>query len=165
MSPSRKRLHLCLLPALLGLLACGTRAAPEVHLIPQGYRGPVVIFFNVPGARSALQEDGREYRIGEDGTLAVSSPPNYGGGRLDNFRFFYEGPGGTRERLAYAASTPHNQLQVFAVHQGEMPLRPGSREEVRFEMYVVGVPDEMPDWSDRLHALVERKVAAMPLPR
>ncbi|RKG67379.1 hypothetical protein D7V80_16340 [Corallococcus sp. CA054B] len=125
----------------------------------------MIIFFNVPGARSALQEDGREYRIGEDGTLAVSSPPNYGGGKLDNFRFFYEGPGGKRERLAFGASTPHAQLQVFAVHQGAMPLRPGSREEARFEMYVVGVPDEMPDWLERGDALLKQKVAAMPLPR
>ena len=54
-------------------------ADPEIHLIPEGFTGPVAIVFRAIDGEPAATEDGaRLYRIPADGILLTQAEPNIG---------------------------------------------------------------------------------------
>lgn len=77
------------------------RAEPEVHLIPAGYTGPVLIIYDSLGAPVERQGEARLYRIPMSGILRTQFPPNEGWGRPD---YFYVDSLG--HRTVIAAGTP-----------------------------------------------------------
>ena len=93
------RLHkiivLCAITALTA--GCEPRIDNEIHLIPAGYVGAVLIVFNDPGGVPEEYENGwRVYRIGANGVLRTRFRLTYGVGKG---KFFYMEPGGHREEI------------------------------------------------------------------
>ena len=78
------------------------KAEHEIHLIPAGFRGPVVIVFNeAGGAPKEFERKARLYRIPADGVLRTQFGPNPGWGRPD---YWYINAVG--QRTAIVPGTP-----------------------------------------------------------
>ena len=117
---------------LIPLISCGASGS-IVHLIADGYVGPVVIVFDDPsGEAPKTDEDGVIiYEIPPDGVLRLStSAPEAGTYDVD---YSYALPDGTRRELPQSADS--SVLQGFAVvdgatagEKGEKPLRANIRE-------------------------------------
>ncbi|MCE9673154.1 hypothetical protein LY474_35640 [Myxococcus stipitatus] len=147
----------------LALGACNN-ATPEVHLIPAGYQGPVVIIFNMPEGQPVDSRE-RIYRIGPDGVLAVQAPPNQGVLTSKELRFYYEYKDGTRERIPIGKALPENVLQVFGRYSRGIYRRAqhGDAKSVHViegEVYAVGIPSQMGDWGEKANVMMERWVDA-----
>lgn len=86
--------------ALLCLVAAC--AEPEVHLIPAGFEGPVIIIFNDPNG-AAMRREGRarRYDIPPSGILRSQFAPNTGWGRPN-----YEYVDSVGHRTAIVPGTP-----------------------------------------------------------
>ncbi|MCP3103694.1 hypothetical protein LZ198_32910 [Myxococcus sp. K15C18031901] len=146
--------------SLVVLGACSSRAAPEVHLLPAGYVGPVVILFDVPEGQPVDARD-RTYRIGPDGLLAVSAPENPGWQTEKELRFYYVNPDGSRERIPMGRERPEDSLQVFGRHvrttfRETTTGGVSTRHVIKAHVYAVGVPSRMDDWLEEGHARMER---------
>ncbi len=98
---TRVRCHRAVALLALTFFGCSKRAEPEIYLIPDGYRGPVVIIFDDPAAPPVAYEgDSRVYEIPRGGVLRTSSDVNEGVW-LDIAYFFVEHAGARSElRLA-----------------------------------------------------------------
>lgn len=141
-------------------LFLNSRAEREIHLIPDGYVGPVLIVFGVKDAGLPEYERGaRVYRIGADGTARTRLPSNPG---IQRDRFFYAdvATGTVRSEIkGRSYSTIHDDPRTMAdpevvVHGGGLGVTtvPGvhfyenGREvsssdlpcAVRFQQYFVG---------------------------
>ena len=102
------------------------RAEPEIHLIPAGYEGPVVIVYGDPaGAPMRREGRARVYEIPADGVLRTRFPANPGWERPS---YFYVDAAG--RRTAITRGTPCNDsLAGDPVQACLMP-----------NMYVMGQP-------------------------
>jgi hypothetical protein len=143
--------------AILLLTACHAGRQSQVHLIPKGYVGPVVILFGVPsGMDPQLDSHGATlYRIPATGILLLKSnaPP---AGLYDK-KYFYEAADGGREPLPYEASP--GVLQVFAAVDGVTEAIDGvPTDHQRSLAYVVGVRDAGSDWARRREAATEAAI-------
>jgi len=77
-------------------------AEPEVHLIPAGFEGPVIIIFNDPnGAPMRREGRARRYDIPVSGVLRTQFGPSSGFGRPD-----YEYVDSAGHRTAIVPGTP-----------------------------------------------------------
>lgn len=126
--------------ALMALMGC-VRADGEIHLIPSGFTGPVVLIYGVRGADSIEKEASGEsvYRIGSDGLLVTSdSAPEPG---WFGVRYYQLQEDGSRRPIP--ARGDRNELQVFAGVNGATGVEPNA---TRWEAYLVGVPNEREDW-------------------
>lgn len=145
----------------VALMAAAIGCAPTevvVHLIPEGYVGPIVIVYgDEDGVAPEVQDDGRTvYRIPRSGVLRLnSSPPR---GRLQSMLYFYEGASGSRELIE--ADGGEHELKVFGEVSGSAS---GRESEVTHHWfaYVVGVRSKKSDWT-RLRG--EATSAAVGLP-
>ncbi len=77
------------------------RAEHEIHLIPTGYTGPVVIIHDSTGAPVEREGKARLYRVPASGVVRTQFPPNEGWGRPD---YYYVGDRG--HRVAIVPGTP-----------------------------------------------------------
>ena len=116
-----------------------------MHLVPEGYMGPVGIVCNDPnGAALSLNLGGEiVYEIPDDRVLRLSAAAPEPG--VYDISYPYVQPDGTRSRLAEGASA--DRLQVFAVVDestaGEVWERsPGWWTWIA---YLAGVPAERDD--------------------
>jgi hypothetical protein len=84
------------------------RAEPEIHLIPAGYEGPVVIIYG-DSAGAPMRREGRArvYEIPADGVLRTRFPANPGWERPDYFYVDAEG-----RRTAITRGVPCNDSLV-----------------------------------------------------
>jgi hypothetical protein len=120
---------------LLGGVYVWDRAEPEVHLLPAGYRGPVVIIFGQADG-AALEREGRArvYRIPTDGVLRTQFDPNEGWRAPD---YFYVDGAGRRTPIVRGApcadSLPDDPVQACLL--GRMYL--GGRTGAEYSAYVV----------------------------
>lgn len=97
----------CCMFAVLIFIGCSERAEPEVHLIPEGFTGPVVIIFGDSSATPVRYEgESRVYDIPESGVLRTSSDVNEGV-RLES-EYFYVDEDGDRTAIsqAYGSQQP-----------------------------------------------------------
>jgi uncharacterized protein DUF6843 len=79
---------------LLGAACVGTCSESEIHLIPAGYEGPILIIFDDPAGVPERHERGkRVYAIPSNGVLRTRFGPNPGWGRPD---YYYVDPAGRR---------------------------------------------------------------------
>lgn len=75
-------------------------AEPEVHLIPEGFIGHVVIqHARATGSPAERDGDARLYRIPADGVLVTQTPANYGVRPPERMAFFAVSGSGTRTPL------------------------------------------------------------------
>lgn len=83
----KKVLNILLLSFLFSLLSCSGCREPIIYLIPEGYVGPVFIFYDDPSAPPLAYEDkALVLPISDSGILRTSSPMKEGPAI---FQFFY----------------------------------------------------------------------------
>src|SRR5699024_6655276 len=74
-----------------------TRPEKELYLIPEGYVGKVVVFFNqADGEKHEYENDRRVYRIPETGILFTQLKDEQG---IINQEYYYVSPNGQRRKL------------------------------------------------------------------
>jgi hypothetical protein len=130
----------CAAAIALGLVGLGCASGSEVHLIPAGYTGPVVIVYEEGKGGSSPSQDGSSfvYEIPPDGVLRVDKPiPK---GRI-NMKFYYVLADMERTELPFQADG--RSIQAFGTVVGSTGA-PG--REIQWKAYVVGVPGERDDW-------------------
>lgn len=97
----------------------GPTAEPELHLIPQGFIGEVVITHGVADAPPLAYENGaRVYRIPANGQLRTSSPANIGIRPKDRITYSYSSAGGEQERLQLKNDVPKGQVSTVCIIGG-----------------------------------------------
>ncbi|MEZ5039260.1 MAG: hypothetical protein R2828_05195 [Saprospiraceae bacterium] len=89
--------------ALFSILGCSsTKVEPEIHLIPQGYKGLVIIDFGIiNGTPPEYEGDFRIYKIPENGKLKTQFQSNLGVKPRDKNLFFQINPNGQRIPLTH----------------------------------------------------------------
>lgn len=118
------------------------RAEPEVHLIPGGYTGPVIIAFDIEGGAPEKYEDGkRVYEIPSRGVLETQFSPNPGSHQ--QWKFYYVSKKGDRSPIPYDVRNFKNfpiekdKTVVFSIHMVSTPSSQTEKEKFFFT-YVVG---------------------------
>jgi len=119
-----------------------TRAEPEIHLIAEGYRGPVLIAHSRPeGSAKKYEGDARVYEIPADGVLVTQFDANEGISYVGDQRFFYVTKDGRRievyERFRFDKELPKDSLQVYDYSLGI------SGGDLTTTHYTVGLLSEM----------------------
>lgn len=132
------------------------RAEREVHLLPAGFRGPVVILFNdANGAPTEREGKARRYTIPPDGVLRTKFRQNPGWSKPD---YFHVRPDGQRWRivtgLPCANSLPGDPVQACLMSQMSLSNRPSPP----YSAYIVGRQAEQRSHYDRGDSLVRKVV-------
>lgn len=84
---------------LLTITSCAQEAEDTIRLIPEGYKGAVLIIFNQKDGIPKEYENGKRiYRIPENGVLKTQFEPNYG---VQNHQFFYVDKEGDRTEIPF----------------------------------------------------------------
>ncbi len=116
----------------------------EIHLIPSGYRGPVVIAYDMPNGVPARYEDGaRVFEIPSDGILRTQmETPDDGWIRPGRIRYFYVDEKGQREEIPEVRWKEEMSQEAIAY-----TFRPigNLMKPNGFESYVVGTIHEYTD--------------------
>jgi hypothetical protein len=154
MTPKASRAALRIAMALGVFFGCWAKTGSEVHLIPVGYVGVVVILYGVPNGEIPRRSDDGvvTYAVGGDGFLAVSDPAPPAG--FYDTRYYYVSTAGSRSEIPYEGEA--GSLQIFAAVDGVTGSGPAA---TRWASYVVGVPAEHNDWAELRDQAVERAVA------
>jgi len=122
-----------------------SKAAPEVHLLPDGFKGPVFIAFNRLDGEQERYEDGkRVYVIPNNGILKTKFPPN--DGTQHDWQYYYQNVDGKRVAIPYVIGTDVltkdlDRVIVFAIHTVSAPSD-RTKKDMSFFTYVVGTPRE-----------------------
>jgi hypothetical protein len=104
-------------------------AEPEIHLIPDGFIGHVIVRHGVAGGAPMEREgDARVYRIPPDGVLETQAPANYGIREPAIMRFHYDGA--TRARL------PVHRPPSDPAPQDEVAILGGYQVRAEFHYFV-----------------------------
>lgn len=83
----------------------------EIYLLPEGFRGKMIVFFDQPDGEVIQYEDStRVYAIPSSGYLRTQFPRNGGCMNDDRIKFFYVDSLGTREPLDYFLNLPKDSL-------------------------------------------------------
>jgi hypothetical protein len=116
-----------------------SRAEDEIHLLPQGYDGAVVIVFNrADGQPKEYEGKKRVYRIPTNGILKTQFAEKSGTLKWRNAEYFYVKKDGSRAPLAY---DPLNKLppdggrievQRHSVGTGEARKKDGTNIFLRY---------------------------------
>lgn len=142
------------LAVMLGVML--DRAEPEIHLLPLGFTGPVVIVHgDSAGVPVEYEEGARVYRIPDTGVLRTQFAANAGWRAPP--RLFYANPDGTRARVVVDIDAPaEERLEVhdlgFTLHvrmDSALPTPPAYRA------YTVGRRDEQRGLSNRGRRVVD----------
>ena len=136
------------------------RAEPEVHLIPAGFRGPVLIVYGQPrGAVPAREGRARRYAIPAHGVLRTQYGPNPGWSKP---RYFYVDAAGRRSAivggLPCADSLPGDPVQACLM--GRLFL--SGRAAPAYSGYVVAREGERRAQYERGDSLVRAVVFGEP---
>lgn len=141
---------------LVGAVYVWDRAEHEVHLLPEGFRGPVVIIFDQP-AGAPEERDGRArlYRVPPNGVLRTQLPFNDGWSAPD---YFFLDRSGRRSPIVRGApcedSLPGDPVQACLM--GRMWI--GDREGPGYSAYVVTRQADRRDQYERGDSLVRAVV-------
>ena len=141
-----------LLLALVTLAGCGY-AEPEIHLIPDGYVGPVFIVQEWPDGQPERYEEGRRlYEIPADGLLLTQFSSNDG---IIDDRYYYVSPSGERREIvgrSYSTihDTPENRADTTVLIHGLGVGIMGSAS-VPYQQYLVGTKTDILDRDYHAH--------------
>jgi hypothetical protein len=121
---------------LLGSVFVWDRAEHEIHLVPAGYEGPVVIIHgDSAGAPERRERRARVYEIPPSGVLRTRFAQNLGWGAPD---FYYVDGGGRRTPIRWDArcedSLPGGPVQVCLMPE----IIVAGRTTPAYRSYVVG---------------------------
>ena len=133
----------------------------EIHLLPEGYRGPVVIIFNEAGGEPAVSGDGGQvYTIPRDGVLKTqAAPPKEI--VLANCRYYYHTREGKRIEIPVVQSkhemTDSAKVSIF-MRMGVLDIKQSGRPDRTrtFTMYMVGtLQDDENVWLEQVREWVQ----------
>jgi hypothetical protein len=100
----------------------GNEADREVHLLPYGYSGPVIIILERPDGTELRDASGaRLYEIPGNGVLLTKFPANAGNVFESTRQFFYVRPDGSRERLPFVRQWTENFRKSMTATQLQAP--------------------------------------------
>lgn len=95
-----------ILSLMLAVSSCFNQAEPEIHLIPKGYKGPVIIIFDEKNGKPEKYEDGsRVYEIPKDGILRTQFKQQKEGYIAPGKLKYYYYDEGSRAEIEYLQST------------------------------------------------------------
>jgi hypothetical protein len=110
-----------------------SRAEDEIHLLPEGYEGAVVIVFNrADGQPKEYEHKKRVYRIPSSGILKTQFVEKPGTSKWRNAEYFYVKKDGSRAPIAYdpqsrlPADSNRIEVQRNSVGIGEARKRDGT---------------------------------------
>jgi hypothetical protein len=135
------------------------RAEREVHLLPVGYTGPVVILLAEPNAAQRREGGARLFQIPASGVAHSGFPINDGLGRPD---YFYVDARGRRTRIV--AGTPCQRelvgdpVQACLLGHTTLFDAKGHSQDRPYEAYVVGRRADQAAWSHRSDRFVDSVV-------
>jgi hypothetical protein len=149
------RVRILVILSALFLTACGTKkeCEREVYLLPPGFHGRIIVFFNqMDGAAQEFDSGARVYRIPESGYLKSRFAKN--GGCMNNhrIRFFYADSTGQRTPLIYFLDFegekvgPDENYVVFS-------LLSGKTSKTDFVIHLVGTAREFNDLTSGIRGL------------
>jgi len=145
---------------LAALAGCrhSTKCEKEIYLIPPGFRGRVIVFFDQPDGKPMLYEgDARVYRIPDNGILKSRFRKN-GGCMSDNrILFFYADSLGNRTPVDYFMNMSGRNIPkyrdyvmfTFFSHKGSKP---------EFVIHLVGSIYEFEDLAGSIRNLDVDKI-------
>jgi hypothetical protein len=119
------------------------RAEREIHLIPAGYEGPVVVVFgDSTGAAERREGGARVYEIPASGVLRTRFPANDGVHGADTRRYFYVDASGGRTPIGWGGDCLGAQpADVVAVCDMPLMMRMSSSDQAppsAYRAYLVG---------------------------
>jgi hypothetical protein len=132
-----------------------SRAEAEIHLIPDGYVGPVVIAFDRDdGEPQEYENKTRIYGIPSNGVLKTKFPKNDGTDHV--WKFYYMKADGTKRELPYfldLREVPAGSKDTVAIYSLASMSAPSSRgaSDRNFFTYVVGKVSDSKSLIDRQH--------------
>jgi hypothetical protein len=126
--------------------SCGRSVASQIHLIPKGYTGPVVLVFNDATGQDTVRREGLSsvFDIPTNGILRLrSSSPDP---QILLVHHYYVDADGTRREIPHGGD--ENTVQVFGVEAGSVGsvdiVNSGSRtthnNEETWMLYFIGAP-------------------------
>ena len=132
-----------------------SRAEAEIHLIPDGYVGPVAIAFDRDDGESKKYENKtRIYRIPRNGVLRTKFPKN--DGTDHGWKFYYMKADGTNRELPYfldlreVPAGSNDAVAVYSLASMSAPSNRGASDRT-FLTYVVGKVGDSKSLIDRQH--------------
>jgi hypothetical protein len=104
MKIAKYKIMLSMFSLMLIVSSCFKQAEPEMHLIPKGYKGPVIIVFGDREGKPVKYEDGkRVYEISSDGVLRTQFKKQQGSIAPGELKYYYY-YGKGREEIDYLQS-------------------------------------------------------------
>lgn len=86
---------------LFCIVSCINRAEPEMHVLPKGFQGYVIIVFNDPNGQDEKYEDGfRVYEIPSNGILRTKFESQDGWIANGKLKYYYNS-NGVKEEINY----------------------------------------------------------------
>lgn len=136
------------------------KAEPEVHLIPDGYVGPVAIAFSREDGEPKKYEDGKRlYVIPTDGVLKTKLEPN--DGTQHRWEFYYEKADGMRVSIpewdVREESLDPNRIAIFSIHVVSAP-NIKMKKPMSFFTYIVGKPKDVKVLTLKQHEIVFNRI-------
>jgi len=129
----------------LAIIAGCSRSTPcekEIYLMPEGFRGQMIVYFDQPDGQAIQYEDeARLYLLPPTGLLKTQFPRN-GGCMGDNrIQFYYEDEMGDREKIDFwmdvpLDSIPANTDYVLMTFLSEKGTKPD------FTIHLIGTKQE-----------------------
>lgn len=146
---------------LVILLGCGYDEGLEIHLIPDGYEGPVVVVFDDPKGKFLEQNEKGAfvYKIPPSGELRVKGPRP--GPEIHALRFFYDKAGGPPQRIP--SHGKNTDIQVFAEWFGNYTNVQEGKAAVYYTSYIVGIPNKRDDWISLRRQAIDKAIGRPPL--
>lgn len=136
------------------------RTEAETHLIPDGYRGPVVIVYDMPNGDSVEYENGRRIlRIPPNGLLYTKFKRVEGFYDPGSLVYYYVHADGSRTTLPHVAQkqdiSDSTNIYIFDMDYGELE-RKGREKD--FDQYSVGtLTDDSEEYTKRANRMIRGK--------
>lgn len=130
----------------------------EIYLLPDGFRGKMIVFFDQPDGKEIQYEDGvRLYPIPTSGFLKSQFPRNGGCMNDDRINFFYVDSLGTRKPLDYFLDLPKDSLPKDRDYVLFTFLsNPDSKPD--FVVHLIGSLEEFNELTQSMHLLEPVKI-------
>jgi hypothetical protein len=145
----RKHVNMYISIILLNLLfGCKKSAEESLYIIPNKYKGTVVIIFNQKNGVPAQYKNGiRMYKIPENGVLKTQLKANFG---LSKFRMMYGDFGELKYMTAQDwRSYPEDSDEIVCWNLESGVTQDSNNQKINFEVFSVGSVKESEKISDQ----------------
>jgi hypothetical protein len=133
---------------------------PEIHLIPDGYRGPIIIMYDMPNGDSIEYEDNKRIlRIPPTGMLYTQFKQIEGLHEPGSIKYYYVYSDGSRKELLKVWQRPDipdsTNIYIFGKENGVFQ---SNGVEKSFDEYHVGKStDDGEEYAWRAHKMIRGK--------